>query len=229
MKRVVSALATIIISLICLLSASALTDEESTLRKRAYYAGIDSTISLLSDKLGNLSNATIERIVVTSLQDFTSEESVKENVQSEAGRLTRYTVEVTIQFSAQDGNNVQSYIFDHYLPAGTACNLTPASKSNLTTINYSLTIPYLSDYGYLVGTGIAYVPTFTGNFYHLDIDLNDYTSNGYSLTLPYDKKENPSFQEAQSSAVSTASVDVTAAEDSSAETPAVASESTSPS
>lgn len=228
-KKITTIIITCLISLIFTLNVFALTDDESTQRKRAYYAGIDSTISLLSDKLGNLSNATIERIVVTSLQDFTSEQSVKENVQSEAGRLTRYTVEVTIQFSAQDGNNVQSYIFDHYLPAGTACNLTPASKSNLTTINYNLTIPYLSDYGYLVGTGIAYVPTFTGNFYHLDIDLNDYTSNGYSLTLPYDKKENPSFQEAQSSAVSTASVDVTAAEDSSAETPAVASESTSPS
>ena len=84
-KKITAIIITCLISLIFTLNVFALTDDESTQRKRAYYAGIDSTISLLSDKLGNLSNVTIERIVVTSLQDFTSEESVKENVQSEAG------------------------------------------------------------------------------------------------------------------------------------------------
>ena len=126
MKRIISLLATILISLTCLLSASALTDEEVTQRKRAYYAGIDSTVQLLSEHLGNLTDATVERIIVTSLRDFTNEEAVKENIQYETSKLflPGYTVEVTIQFTARENENVQDYIFDHYLPAGTTYNLT---------------------------------------------------------------------------------------------------------
>ena len=76
-KRFFSFFFTLLISASFLLGASALTDEESVQRKRAYYAGIDSTVQLLSNHLGNLTDATIERVVVTSLQDFTSEDAVK--------------------------------------------------------------------------------------------------------------------------------------------------------
>lgn len=224
MKKFISIAVTILVSLTYLLSASALTDEEAVQRKRAYYAGIDSTISLLSDKLGNLSDATIERIIVTSSQDFTSEEAVKENVQSEAGKLTLYTVTVTVQFSARDSDGMQNYVFNHCLPAGTTYDLVLASKSCLTASNYNYAVSYLSDYSLLIGSGIAHT-SILGDRYYLDIDLNDYTSSGYSLALPYIKKQNSPFQESQSSAVSTTPVNVAVT----TETPAVAPESTSPS
>lgn len=196
MKRIVSALATILLCMICLLSASALTDEEALQRKRAYYAGIDSTVQLLSEHLGNLTDAAVERIVVTSLQDFTSEEAVKENVQAESGKLilSGYTIEVTIQFTARENENVQDYVFDHYLPAGTTCNLTRASNSNLTTYNYNNAVSYFSDYGKSIGTGVAKLDVF-GTRYYLDIDLNDYRNSGYSLSLPYTKTQEVGTQE----------------------------------
>lgn len=139
-KKITVFTITFFLSISCLLSASALTDEESVQRKRAYYAGIDSTVQLLSEHLGNLTDATVERIVVTSLQDFTNEEAVKENVQYETSKLflPGYTVEVTIQFTARENENVQDYIFDHYLPAGTIYDLTPAASSNLTTYNFDM-------------------------------------------------------------------------------------------
>lgn len=188
MKRIISVLATVLISLTCLLSASALTDEEAAQRKRAYYAGIDSTVQLLSEHLGDLTDATIERIVVTSLQDFTSEEAVKENVQAESGKLilSGYTVDVTIQFTAKDNERVQEYIFNHCLPAGTTYDLTCASNSNLITYNFNNAVSYFSDYGKVIGTGVAKLDVL-GTRYYLDIDLNDYTNSGYFLSLPYTK------------------------------------------
>lgn len=188
MKRIISVLATVLISLTCLLSASALTGEEATQRKRAYYAGIDSTVQLLSEHLGNLTDATVERIIVTSLQDFTSEEAVKENVQAESGKLmlSGYTVSVTIQFTAKDNENTQAYVFNHCLPAGTFYDLTPAANSNLTTYNFNNAISYFSDYGKSIGNGIAKLDVL-GARYYLDIDLNDYTNSSYSLSLPYTK------------------------------------------
>lgn len=174
----------------CLLSASALTDEEAAQRKRAYYAGIDSTVQLLSEHLGNLTDATVERIVVTSLQDFTNEEAVKENVQYETSKLflPGYTVEVTIQFTARENENVQDYIFDHYLPAGTTYNLTCVSNSNLITYNYNNAVSYFSDYGKSIGDGVAKLDVLRTTYY-LDIDLSDYRNSGYSLSLPYTKTQ----------------------------------------
>lgn len=190
MKRIISLLATILISLTCLLSASALTDEEVTQRKRAYYAGIDSTVQLLSEHLGNLTDATVERIVVTSLQDFTNEEAVKENIQYETSKLflPGYTVEVTIQFTARENENVQDYIFDHYLPAGTTYNLTCVSNSNLITYNYNNAVSYFSDYGKSIGDGVAKLDVLRTTYF-LDIDLSDYRNSGYSLSLPYTKTQ----------------------------------------
>ena len=190
MKRIISLLATILISLTCLLSASALTDEEVTQRKRAYYAGIDSTVQLLSEHLGNLTDATVERIVVTSLQDFTNEEAVKENIQYETSKLflPGYTVEVTIQFTARENENVQDYIFDHYLPAGTTYNLNCVSNSNLITYNYNNAVSYFSDYGKSIGDGVAKLDVLRTTYY-LDIDLSDYRNSGYSLSLPYTKTQ----------------------------------------
>ena len=190
MKRIISVLATVLISLTCLLSASALTDEEAAQRKRAYYAGIDSTVQLLSEHLGDLTDATIERIVVTSLQDFTSEEAVKENVQTESGKLilSGYTVDVTIQFTAKDNERVQEYIFNHCLPAGTTYDLTCASNSNLITYNFNNAVSYFSDYGKVIGTGVAKLDVLRTTYY-LDIDLSDYRNSGYSLSLPYTKTQ----------------------------------------
>lgn len=189
-KKILAAIFTALLSMLCLLSASALTDEESTQRKRAYYAGIDSTIQLLSDHLENLDDVTIERIVITSLQDFTSEEAVKENAQAETGKLvlSGYTVDVTIQFTARDGENVQDYIFDHYLPAGTTYNLTCVSNSNLITYNYNNAVSYFSDYGKSIGDGVAKLDVLRTTYY-LDIDLSDYRNSGYSLSLPYTKTQ----------------------------------------
>ena len=188
-KKILAAIFTALLSMLCLLSASALTDEESTQRKRAYYAGIDSTIQLLSDHLENLDDVTIERIVITSLQDFTSEEAVKENAQAETGKLvlSGYTVDVTIQLTARDGENVQD-IFDHYLPAGTTYNLTYVSNSNLITYNYNNAVSYFSDYGKSIGDGVAKLDVLRTTYY-LDIDLSDYRNSGYSLSLPYTKTQ----------------------------------------
>lgn len=187
-KRLFSFFFTFLIVAAFLLSASALTDEESVQRKRAYYAGIDSTVQLLSEHLGNLTDATVERIVVTSLQDFTNEEAVKENVQYETSKLflPGYTVEVTIQFTARENENVQDYIFDHYLPAGTIYDLTPAASSNLTTYNFNNAVSYFSDYGKSIGNGVAKLDVLRTTYY-LDIDLSDYRNSGYSLSLPYTK------------------------------------------
>ena len=189
-KRFFSFFFTLLISASFLLGASALTDEESVQRKRAYYAGIDSTVQLLSNHLGNLTDATIERVVVTSLQDFTSEDAVKANVQYESDKflLSGYTVEVTIQFSAKEGESKQEYLFDHYLPAGTLYDFTPASNSNAITFNYNSTVSYLSDYGKLIGNDIAKLDILRTTYY-LDIDLNDYKNSGYSLALPYVKSQ----------------------------------------
>ena len=190
MKKIVSSLATILLCLMCLLSASALTDEEAAQRKRAYYAGIDSTVQLLSEHLGNLTDATVERIVVTSLQDFTNEEAVKENVQYESGKLilSGYTVDVTIQFTARENEKAQDYVFNHYLPAGTTYDLMPASSSNLTTYNFNNAISYFSDYGKSIGNGVAKLDVLRTTYY-LDIDLSDYRNSGYSLSLPYTKTQ----------------------------------------
>ena len=173
-KKITAFVITFFLCFSCLLSASALTDEESVQRKRAYYAGIDSTVQLLSEHLGNLTDATVERIVVTSLQDFTNEEAVKENVQYETSKLflPGYTVEVTIQFTARENENVQDYIFDHYLPAGTIYDLTPAASSNLTTYNFNNAVSYFSDYGKSIGDGVAKLDVLRTTYY-LDIDLND--------------------------------------------------------
>lgn len=189
-KKITVFIITFFLSISCLLSASALTDEESVQRKRAYYAGIDSTVQLLSEHLGSLTDATVERIVVTSLQDFTNEEAVKENVQYETSKLflPGYTVEVTIQFTARENENVQDYIFDHYLPAGTIYDLTPAASSNLTTYNFNNAVSYFSDYGKSIGAGVAKLDVLRTTYY-LDIDLNDYRNSGYSLALPYVKSQ----------------------------------------
>lgn len=228
-KRFFSFFFTLLISASFLLSASALTDEESIQRKRAYYAGIDSTVQLLSNHLGNLTDATVERIVVTSLQDFTNEEAVKENVQYETSKLflPGYTVEVTIQFTARENENVQDYIFDHYLPAGTIYDLTPAASSNLTTYNFNNAVSYFSDYGKSIGDGVAKLDVLRTTYY-LDIDLNDYRNSGYSLALPYvksqgsDAKTTPS--EVPSSSIANAPVEEVKVE---TPTPVEASTSTS--
>lgn len=189
-KKITAFVITFFLCFSCLLSASALTDEESVQRKQAYYAGIDSTVQLLSEHLGNLTDATVERIVVTSLQDFTNEEAVKENVQYETSKLflPGYTVEVTIQFTARENENVQDYIFDHYLPAGTIYDLTPAASSNLTTYNFNNAVSYFSDYGKSIGDGVAKLDVLRTTYY-LDIDLSDYRNSGYSLSLPYTKTQ----------------------------------------
>ena len=218
-KRFFSFFFTLLISASFLLSASALTDEESVQRKRAYYSGIDSTVQLLSNHLGNLTDATIERIVVTSLQDFTSEDAVKANVQYESSQLLLpgYTVGVTIQFSAREGESRQEYVFNHYLPAGTVYNFSPASDSNITTYNYNNALSYFSDYGKLIGNGVAKLDILKTTYF-LDVDLNDYKNSGYSLALPYVKSQGSDTQTAPSE-VSSASVASAPVEEVKTETP----------
>lgn len=52
---------TAIVLLPFILSASALSDDEALVRKRAYYAGIESSLSLLSRNLGTLENVQIQK------------------------------------------------------------------------------------------------------------------------------------------------------------------------
>lgn len=154
------------------------------IRKRAYYSGINSTVSLLSKNLGNLRDVQVERIVVASRKDFTSEEAVKENVEQEASAfLSLYTIDVSIQFSASNGSSVQDYLFHHYLPASSVYTLAPMSSPTMEVKNYKNGLSYLSNYGYCIAPGIAYLNVLTDSYY-LDIDLTDYQSMGYSLTIP---------------------------------------------
>lgn len=183
-KKVFASIISLIFIFSCVISAFALTDDESISRKRAYYSGINSTISLLSNNLGTLHDIHINRIVITSLKDFTSESAVKENVLSESSSLNlSYSVLVAIQFSASDGNTSQDYLFSHYLAAGSNYNLLPLSSSDLTIYNYNNALSYFNDYGKSIGTGIAYLNSL-GERYFLDIDLNDYQNSGYSLSIP---------------------------------------------
>lgn len=77
-KRILSIFITAIVLLPFILSASALSDDEALVRKRAYYAGIESSLSLLSRNLGTLENVQIQKIVVRSPKDLTTETDVKE-------------------------------------------------------------------------------------------------------------------------------------------------------
>ncbi|MFR5849335.1 MAG: hypothetical protein ACLUFD_06990 [Faecalibacterium sp.] len=77
-KRLLSILITVIALVPFILSAFAFSDNEALVRKRAYYAGIENSLSLLSQNLGALENVQIQKIVVTSPKDLTTETSVKE-------------------------------------------------------------------------------------------------------------------------------------------------------
>lgn len=174
----------IILCFSCMLPVSALSANEVTARKRSYYSGINSTISLLSKNLGSLKDISIKRIVITSSKDFTSEDAVKENVVSESTSPTlSFSILVAIQLSASDGNSTQDYLFNHYLAAGSLYNLIPFGSSDLLLYNFNNAISYFDDYGKSIGPGAAYLNSL-GERYFFDIDLTDYQNSGYSLSVP---------------------------------------------
>ena len=65
-KRILSVFITVIALVPFILSAFAFSNDEALARKRAYYAGIENSLSLLSQNLGTLENVQIQRIVVRS-------------------------------------------------------------------------------------------------------------------------------------------------------------------
>ena len=83
-KRLLSILITVIALVPFILSAFAFSDNEALVRKRAYYAGIENSLSLLSQNLGALENVQIQKIVVTSPEDLTTETAVKEFIVKES-------------------------------------------------------------------------------------------------------------------------------------------------
>lgn len=191
-KRLLAIFITVIALVPFILSVSAFSDDEALARKRAYYAGIESTLSLLSRNLGTLENVQIQKIVVSSPKDFTTETDVKEFTVSQSQKAFALSyIKVYVQFSASENGAQQDYLFDHYLSFGSDHNPVPLTASEQSesgsnqSIYYNILKQLDSGNGRLVAPGIAY---YAGD-YRLDIDLSDYQNTGHSLSIPLQQSD----------------------------------------
>ncbi|MCI6742544.1 MAG: hypothetical protein MR452_07940 [Faecalibacterium prausnitzii] len=191
-KRLLAIFITVIALVPFILSVSAFSDDEALARKRAYYAGIESTLSLLSRNLGTLENVQIQKIVVSSPKDFTTETDVKEFTVSQSQKAFALSyIKVYVQFSASENGAQQDYLFDHYLSFGSDHNPVPLTASEQSesgsnqSIYYNILKQLDSGNGRLVAPGIAY---YAGD-YHLDIDLSDYQNTGHSFSIPLQQSD----------------------------------------
>ncbi|MCI6742543.1 MAG: hypothetical protein MR452_07935 [Faecalibacterium prausnitzii] len=196
MKKSITALAlTVMFCFVCIISASAVSElspDEALTRKRAYYAGINNSVALLSKNIGPLENVQIKRIVVLSPTDFTSEAAVKDKIISSSHKFIPMSLLcVYIQFSASDGNSTQDYLFSHFLASASVCSLSPMDSSSTEVNNYNAAMIVLDRPDYRVASGIAHTDTAPA-LYYLDIDLSDYQSAGYSLSVPISATDNDS-------------------------------------
>lgn len=193
-KRLLSILITVIALVPFILSAFAFSDNEALVRKRAYYAGIENSLSLLSQNLGALENVQIQKIVVTSPEDLTTETAVKEFTVKQSQKffsLSPHHINVYIQFSASENGIQQDYLLDHTLSLGSIYDLAPLTAPEQSKFASSQSVYYIalerldSDNGHLVAPGAAYY----GGFYYFDIDLSDYQNTGHSLSIPLQQSD----------------------------------------
>lgn len=191
-KRLLSILITVIALVPFILSAFAFSDNEALVRKRAYYAGIENSLSLLSQNLGALENVQIQKIVITSPEDLTTETAVKEFTVKQSQKFVSLShIDVYIQFSASENGIQQDYLFDHYLSHGSIYNLAPLTAPEQSETGSSQAVYYTalkqldSDNDRLVAPGAAY---YGGNYY-FDIDLSDYQNTGHSLSIPLQQSD----------------------------------------
>lgn len=191
-KRLLSILITVIALVPFILSAFAFSDNEALVRKRAYYAGIENSLSLLSQNLGALENVQIQKIVVRSPEDLTSETAVKEfTVKQSQKFFSLSNIKVFIQFSASENGIQQDYLFDQFLSIGSVYNLAPLTAPEQSKFGSSQAVYYIaleqldSDNGRLVAPGAAY----DGGDYYFDIDLSDYQNTGHSLSIPLQQSD----------------------------------------
>ena len=191
-KRLLSILITVIALVPFILSAFAFSDNEALVRKRAYYAGIENSLSLLSQNLGALENVQIQKIVITSPEDLTTETAVKEFTVKQSQKFVSLShIDVYIQFSASENGIQQDYLFDHYLSQGSIYNLAPLTAPEQSETGSSQAVYYTalkqldSDNDRLVAPGAAY---YGGNYY-FDIDLSDYQNTGHSLSIPLQQSD----------------------------------------
>lgn len=194
MKKSITALAlTVMFCFVCIISASAVSElspDETLTRKRAYYAGINNSVALLSKNIGSLENVQIKRIVVQSKKDFTSEADVKNTAVAEAqDDSSDLSVCIYIQFSASNSSSVQEYLFSRYLAVDSTYTLCSLNSFKLDVFNYNFGISYISNASESIASGISYA----ADTYWLDIDLSDYQNSGYSLSIPF---QQPSGNEA---------------------------------
>ena len=195
-KRILSIFITAIVLLPFILSASALSDDEALVRKRAYYAGIESSLSLLSRNLGTLENVQIQKIVVRSPKDLTTETDVKEFTVSQSQKDDSLLeilspshvlpIRVYVQLAASENGIQQNYLFEHTLSYSSLFSLVPLtspeqSESGSTQSVYYIALKALdSEQGHLIAPGAAYYI----DDYYFDIDLSDYQGAGHSLSIP---------------------------------------------
>ena len=192
-KRLLSILITVIALVPFILSAFAFSDDEALVRKRAYYAGIENSLSLLSQNLGALENVQIQKIVVRSPEDLTTETAVKEFTVKQSQKFFSLSphINVDIQFSASENGIQQDYLLHHALSLGSIYDLAPltAPEQSKTSLNqevyYSALKQLDSDNGHLVAPGVAYY----GGDYYFDIDLSDYQNTGHSLSIPLQQSD----------------------------------------
>lgn len=191
-KRLLSILITVIALVPFILSAFAFSDNEALVRKRAYYAGIENSLSLLSQNLGALENVQIQKIVVRSPEDLTSETAVKEfTVKQSQKFFSLSNIKVFIQFSASENGIQQDYLFDQFLSIGSVYDLAPLTAPEQSKFGSSQAVYYIaleqldSDNGRLVAPGAAY----DGGDYYFDIDLSDYQNTGHSLSIPLQQSD----------------------------------------
>ena len=158
-KRILSIFITAIVLLPFILSASALSDDEALVRKRAYYAGIESSLSLLSRNLGTLENVQIQKIVVRSPKDLTTETDVKEFTVSQSQKDDSLLeilspshvlpIRVYVQLAASENGIQQNYLFEHTLSYSSLFSLVPLtspeqSESGSTQSVYYICLLYTS-------------------------------------------------------------------------------------
>lgn len=192
-KRLLSILITVIALVPFILSAFAFSDNEALVRKRAYYAGIENSLSLLSQNLGALENVQIQKIVVRSPEDLTTETAVKEFTVKQSQKFFSLSphISVDIQFSASENGIQQDYLLHHALSLGSIYDLAPLAAPGQSKIALNQEVYYSalkqldSDNGHLVAPGAAY---YDGTYY-FDIDLSDYQNTGHSLSIPLQQSD----------------------------------------
>ena len=192
-KRLLSILITVIALVPFILSAFAFSDDEALVRKRAYYAGIENSLSLLSQNLGALENVQIQKIVVRSPKDLTTETAVKEFTVKQSQKFFSFSplIKVFIQFSASENGIQQDYLLNHTLSLGSIYDLAPLNAPEQSKFGSSRDVYYIaleqldSDNGRLVAPGAAYY----GGDYYFDIDLSDYQNTGHSLSIPLQQSD----------------------------------------